>query len=773
MSRSNSRLESELDNTLTEDQVQSNVDTNEAVRESSATSAQDSGSSMVSQSNKQASNQSKKQSSNQKDQAPSTSRESRTLNTTSSAREAFQSPLRGVGRGTVRQTNDTMSSSEHEDRSGRLIDSVASHRVNTGDTRGAYAYDDRSGGMTGYLASTSSYTGRGMYEDRDTYDTRRGEYDSTTDDALRDRYTKTRGQRYTYGEDRPDFRFSEEYERERQKDREAYTAMDVFLEKLLNENALLRPKEKRHILREHRRIMTTIGEREVKAALRGDGDPYRRREIYGEGDHSSSDDETNDALGPQREELTTVLSGRQVRTLNKFATRFNLDQDTIRAVARMIVYPTKGNDQDSETSDALDSEVRLNHNRRREGSQRERSPENDRVIECESEAGSQRPDVGNTQTDTDRVSEMIDRMRREAEYNAREQARLLRQMEQNTRQSNALALINNRPYQMPQPQFIPQVIHKPPKQYVEMVSGSFSGGDDESIIEFLKIMENQMEIAGIAQAQKPLLLAKCLKGEARTWYNRQPSDTYHSWDKLKRGLIERFNPKGKALDLRLKCYKILQRRDESVNDFIKRCNDRAVVAGFDDRSQMEILINGLLPKVGRFVRLSKPSTFSEAAKEARLYVDIEEDDREDEDRSRKGGYKSRVCSFSTETEERNPAVDQLQQDVWEIKSSINALAQASKKPNPNYAQNQPNVKTQVKCYNCQNLGHISRECKAPRKASPSPQRNRNQKYCSHCKMNNHRLNECLWAQKGMPCPYCTICKKKGHSTEACKKQSSN
>ena len=42
-------------------------------------------------------------------------------------------------------------------------------------------------------------------------------------------------------------------------------------------------------------------------------------------------------------------------------------------------------------------------------------------------------------------------------------------------------------------------------------------------------------------------------------------------------------------------------------------------------------------------------------------------------------------------------------------------------------------------------------------------------YCSQCEMRNHNLQDCIFYQKGIPTPQCSICNRKGHSRHTCKR----
>jgi hypothetical protein len=102
-------------------------------------------------------------------------------------------------------------------------------------------------------------------------------------------------------------------------------------------------------------------------------------------------------------------------------------------------------------------------------------------------------------------------------------------------------------------------------------------------------------------------------------------------------------------------------------------------------------------------------------------------------------------------------------------------------PQPLVPQNQSNYKP-FNCFNCGAAGHYSKNCQQPKKNSnKSPQfanqQSQNQQNpaggCSTCNMTNHTDATCIWKSRGLNCPVCQICSKKGHTAQKCWKNKNN
>lgn len=243
---------------------------------------------------------------------------------------------------------------------------------------------------------------------------------------------------------------------------------------------------------------------------------------------------------------------------------------------------------------------------------------------------------------------------------------------------------------------------------------TFSGGtekDDLSPLDFVERIETYCKSAKRDPNDECTEMHLNLRGNATIWWRTLKRRGVNTgiWSEVRKAFLETYAPTITGQTAHA-IGQLEQRTNESVNDYFGRLDQiiDEIVASFSETSmkkkeceelrnhmQKYLFIGGLKENVRTEVLKSAPTTLSDALKEACKSELIH------------AKQNSRIFALEDGSDEHA----ELDLDEDEIAAINQRRFRMGKKP---LAKRRFNA-TEIKCYNCNRMGHISKNCTAPRR----------------------------------------------------------
>lgn len=238
----------------------------------------------------------------------------------------------------------------------------------------------------------------------------------------------------------------------------------------------------------------------------------------------------------------------------------------------------------------------------------------------------------------------------------------------------------------------------------------FSGNRDESIHEFMKGFED--DTSGLEPKYIVIGIKRAFRGSAKDWLYENCDDEIkaNDWQTIRKKIFKRFTGESESLKNR-----------KSLAEARFDPNGKKPLAAFVDTytalakraeiGKISDIINGILValpeevlgELGYLGSVNEIKKLDELRSLAARYDDIID--------KRRGSYVEKLGAIVTGAQEE---MRKIVADFTTVVARQNEQTVAAVKPMAKFTQQTPAIKR--KCYNCRELGHISRDCPKQRAA---------------------------------------------------------
>lgn len=227
---------------------------------------------------------------------------------------------------------------------------------------------------------------------------------------------------------------------------------------------------------------------------------------------------------------------------------------------------------------------------------------------------------------------------------------------------------------------------------------SFSGDDNYRFSNWLSDFEDTAKLMSWNEQTKFIYARRSLKGTAKLFMRSKPSK---NWKELKEALTSEFGKKVRLSDIYRKLENRKKRKDESCQQYLLAMQEIASAVDISEEELIDYIVEGIPDSQSNKSFLYQTETIENLKKALHRY--------------------ERIKSRSSTTEANNSkSKATVNEEKASQKSSYNGKGQNSK-IGP------------IRCFNCGELGHLSKNCKKPQRERGS---------CYRCKKMGHKGHEC-------------------------------
>ena len=280
---------------------------------------------------------------------------------------------------------------------------------------------------------------------------------------------------------------------------------------------------------------------------------------------------------------------------------------------------------------------------------------------------------------------------------------------------------------------------------------TFSGTPKEDPRQWRRKMNDYLALLHTPEADKVRVVSMFLTGAAEVWFNRLTPAQKAVYVDFMDLLQQTFEDMGDSFSQNMQAMNRTLKAGENIETYLTDIMKDATRLQWDDARIQFQLVQGLTPELKSDVIFLRPDGLNDCLEKIRRVAVVNES-KPKANVAELTGIKAALTSLVEEIKKPKPQANNVQNSQPRRGGGRFTRNFQPRAPQPIYIQTTPppvnNNNTGIRCYNCNKMGHMSRDCRQNTGRQQRNNQSQNSNVCFRCASPDHFIKDCPQKPRG-------------------------